>query len=354
MICFSKNMKNIPLKILQYITGETRYRPEIKWSYKLWTPNIFRVYELVFGRKAGIRLEMTSTQQNGKNIYFCHSWESSVVMFEVQIREILKGMLPKISYVYIPQLQTSNGLSLPVVNSPYLFAIAFDSTSANSDGFPTATRSHTVTGSDPFLMGTSVGSVGSQNVSAVTWNSTESMSEPVAGGVICPGDRAMDFWYRAAPTTGTHNLVTTASGPFSGINAASYSGVKQTSPIDSFNSGTASSTTSFSLSTTVVASGCWLIMSTKVSAVNPSAGSGTTLRQADQGIWDSNGTVGTGSQSLSVTSSPTSQNWAGIIVSIAPAATPSSIKTIDGLAKASVKTVDGLAIASVKSWNGLE
>ncbi len=30
-----------------------------------------------------------------------------------------------------------------------------------------------------------------------------------------------------------------------------------------------------------------------------------------------------------------------------------SIKTIDGLAKASVKTVDGLAIASVKTWNGL-
>jgi len=33
--------------------------------------------------------------------------------------------------------------------------------------------------------------------------------------------------------------------------------------------------------------------------------------------------------------------------------TPSSIKTINGLAKASVKTVDGLAIASVKTWNGL-
>lgn len=31
----------------------------------------------------------------------------------------------------------------------------------------------------------------------------------------------------------------------------------------------------------------------------------------------------------------------------------SSIKTINGLAKASVKTVDGLAIASVKTWNGL-
>lgn len=31
----------------------------------------------------------------------------------------------------------------------------------------------------------------------------------------------------------------------------------------------------------------------------------------------------------------------------------SSIKTIDGLAKASVKTVNGLAIASVKTWEGL-
>lgn len=32
----------------------------------------------------------------------------------------------------------------------------------------------------------------------------------------------------------------------------------------------------------------------------------------------------------------------------------SSIKTINGLARASVKTVNGLAIASVKSWNGLQ
>lgn len=36
-----------------------------------------------------------------------------------------------------------------------------------------------------------------------------------------------------------------------------------------------------------------------------------------------------------------------------PSAGGSSIKTINGLAKASVKTVNGLAIASVKTWNGL-
>lgn len=35
------------------------------------------------------------------------------------------------------------------------------------------------------------------------------------------------------------------------------------------------------------------------------------------------------------------------------AATPTSIKTIDGLSKSSVKTVDGLAIDSVKTWVGL-
>lgn len=39
---------------------------------------------------------------------------------------------------------------------------------------------------------------------------------------------------------------------------------------------------------------------------------------------------------------------------IVGAAPSSSIKTINGLAKASVKTIDGLAIASVKTWNGLE
>lgn len=43
----------------------------------------------------------------------------------------------------------------------------------------------------------------------------------------------------------------------------------------------------------------------------------------------------------------------GLLSATDPFAAATSIKTIDGLAKASVKTVNGLAIASVKTYNGL-
>jgi hypothetical protein len=44
----------------------------------------------------------------------------------------------------------------------------------------------------------------------------------------------------------------------------------------------------------------------------------------------------------------------GYIENLDLAYVPTSIKTINGLAKASVKTINGLAIANVKSWNGLQ
>lgn len=55
------------------------------------------------------------------------------------------------------------------------------------------------------------------------------------------------------------------------------------------------------------------------------------------------------------TSTPTAPGYfnMGLLVFITQPAGGSSIKTVNGLAKASVKTVNGLAIASVKTWNGL-
>lgn len=317
------------------ITGHPRYEPVIRWNSETISFNAFRLFELLFWRRVGIRAEASSgdiIDENGAahHVMVCYSWEATIVYAEVLFRAKVREWMRRIRAIKIPSLHdiiapvprfAFEGISyIPRTTSQrsgYLFSIAFDATSANVDGSPTATRSHTVTGTDPFLMGTSVGVVGSQNVSACTWNGSESMSEVVTSGVVCPSDRCIDFWYRTAPTTGTHNLVTTATGGYSGMNAASYSGVKQTSPIDSNNGGnTASSVTSFTSTTTVVSSGCWLVWSTKVSSSAPSAGTGTTKRQQDQGIWDSNGTVSTGSQSLNITS--ISQNFAGILASILP------------------------------------
>lgn len=51
--------------------------------------------------------------------------------------------------------------------------------------------------------------------------------------------------------------------------------------------------------------------------------------------------------------STTNATSTGMVFALVPSGATSSIKTINGLAKASIKTVDDLAIASVKTWGGL-
>ena len=147
--------------LLEKITGKPRYSPEIKWSSNSWTHNVFRVYEMIFGRKYGIRAELSSIPFENKTLYYCHSWESVFALTETKVRELLKGLVPKISLVYVPQLQTTNGFNLPLSNSPYLFAIAFDAVSSNDGGVATTnTYSHTCTGSDLTL---TTGAIGVQS-----------------------------------------------------------------------------------------------------------------------------------------------------------------------------------------------
>lgn len=102
----------------------------------------------------------------------------------------------------------------------------------------------------------------------------------------------------------------------------SYTGAKQSGQPDSSFKDLYNTTghTSWSLSTTVVASNCWLVAGMVDDSNAPTAGSGTTMRQnsaSGYGGFDSNGTVSTGSQTLNFAfSSSTKQT--GIIVSIAP------------------------------------
>jgi hypothetical protein len=58
---------------------------------------------------------------------------------------------------------------------------------------------------------------------------------------------------------------------------------------------------------------------------------------------------------LSIGNSNAAGNYSSfdLLSSVYSPTTPTSIKTINGLAKASIKTVNSLAIASVKTWNGL-
>lgn len=136
--------------------------------------------------------------------------------------------------------------------------------------------------------------------------------------------RVTNFYRLGASISGNVVLSQGTSGLLHGA-AAMYTGVNQTGQPDSHNTNSVTSATSLTTSTTVVASNCWLIGSTNYNGggVVTSAGAGTTKRVEDPdfitGLWDSNGTVSTGSQSL-IVNAASSSNIIMLLASFAPVA----------------------------------
>lgn len=211
-------------------------------------------------------------------------------------------------------------------------AIAFDAAGGakdNSGGVTSLTFAHTT-------------SAGSDRLMVVTAGSNTT-SVPTVDDVKYNGDQLIEvdekfegtnvrlaLWYMVAPDSGTNNVVVTWSGTGTGagqqLNAVSqtYTGASQTGQPDSNGFDIFSNEDPFAVSTTVVASNCWLAGAFQGSTGEIAAGSPvapTVQRGVDQfnqvGV-DTNGVVGTGAQTI---------NWdaanpdtgVGLVISIAPA-----------------------------------
>ena len=180
-------------------------------------------------------------------------------------------------------------------------AIAYDNSAQGTTTTNPLTYSHTTAGSDRILF------VG------VRWYQGDNLTSVTYAGVAMTqinkrqdnaGNNAYTYlYYLINPASGANNVVVTGTGnPNIRIDSvsASYTGADQSAQPDSSNSQSSTSST-MTMSTTVVASNCWLVgISSNFRATSP--GAGTTERQEIAGdpfaIDDSNGTVGTGSQSL--------------------------------------------------------
>jgi len=234
-------------------------------------------------------------------------------------------------------------------------AVAFGAiTKGKNDGNVTSISftSPTVSGSDKVgSVHVLTNSASGDIVSGVTW-----------GGVSmtrinrrASGTQNLYTYYLANPSSAA-SVVISCSATSAGIygHALYYTGASQTGIPDSQNTGAA--TSNLTLSTTVVGTGCWLV-SVARNALNgiPTAGTGTTVRENDAAYaiatGDSNGTVGTGSQSMGWNSG-SGETW-GCIYSIAPAGASTTIKTWDDIARANVKTLNGVASANIKTINGI-
>lgn len=321
----------------------------VTWSKTSWTYNAFRVWELLFWRKCGkngigdtIRYESTlSTFHNAAtgetiSIRDFGTYESLIVHIESAIRGYFT--LPKISFKFvpIPQFAYAHGYQ-DNKRSIYRFAIAFDSAQIKFDNGGTltsfSTANLTCTGSNLLLavniyMDTQIAT----SITDVQYNSSS------FGTVITSvaGSFATSYIYaKVAPVSGSAlPVVVTTSGVVQGnkqigIVAQSYSGCAQTAQPHKFgtNNTVTDTTTNFPVTVTgITLVNCWLVGGAQSDfqgsiGIANAAGSGTTYRGTLAGNMfgaDSNGTVGTGSQTLNWTKTTLSDYCTGCAMAIAP------------------------------------
>lgn len=292
------------------ITQKPRYLPKIEWSSVSWTHNVFRVWELVFGRRVGVRAEMSTATfyKDGKwhRLYSFHTVEAAIAHFEGIIRGSFESLIP--SRVYFPQL-ANMGTPVP---SPFgiLMAVAYDAASNNSATSKTITVNHTCTGSDRFiaLMGG-----GRATISSASYNSVATTSIGAASsGVVRCGMHGL-----LGPASGTNTLSVTFS---SGTNAQTMGGVSFTGAggYSNANTGSGSSTTASVTVSSVSGSLCVDAMDHGDQGIATATGSGQTARWTSGSGSDADG-MSTIAGAASVTFSwtrPASSVWAIVGVSI--------------------------------------
>lgn len=302
------------------ITGKPRYLPEIQWSKKSWVHNVFRLYELVFFRRFGIRCESSvAPNPDGTTTYRFHTFEAFCAFVETQIRNLAKFRLPL--KIWVPELSTVGGMK---IGMPFSLAIALDTSTAEASGNSTfVSWSHTCTGSNLILIIDSYVALG--QFSSATYNSVSLTSVATIGNT-----NTMTTSRLVNPATGanTAQINISPSGRGSGV-SRSYSGAHQTVPVDSSNTGIASNAI-ITVNTTVVGSNCWLLGASwdQGGSGGTTDTSGATDRQHGASgfttntafcVSDSNGTVSTGSQGITFTSNTGSTPKAVAIVwSLAP------------------------------------
>lgn len=296
--------------LIHTTTGKPRYFPEVQWSSNLWTHNIFRFVGLFIGEPWGIQPQ-TALLPDGRQI--AYTFEAQIALFEAFIRARLKKLAFKV--ILIPQYQLASLAQGSC--TPYRFAIAFDNALGGTNN--NTGVNFTTTGANIAVFSTCL-----SDITATTNGNITSMAYGAATLTInttnfrYPSDRWNVGACAGGITAGTTTLTETGS-TFSFLSATSYSGCNSTNPDSNNGSNNGGVTTaSLTMSTTVVASSCWLAGSIYGGA-SFTAGAGTTRRtNTSTGLFDSNGTVGTGSQSLVMNQA--NDFIAANIVSIAPAA----------------------------------
>ncbi len=328
-------MKYNPLpKLMAVITRHPRYIPKIEWSGgKLVTHDVFRLYELLFGRRFGIRIESSvePVLVDGKVVdkHNFYTVEAFLVFWECAIRDYLKNLEFGFEFVRLPSFQLAglmgqeeDGIRIPI------FVLAIANTGTENTGFTasgtTCSRNISTSGSDRAVIG-----------AVWTWNAAQTYTTTTYAGVTMSelGTRAGDFGdIRLVgchdATTGSNAMISNTSGSMQHFTtAAAYSGVASGSAAAAFPdtaaSGTTTSTTVTGTMTTSVANS-WVFLHGRTPSRAMTAGANTYARATNTTsgdavkLFDSNADRASGSNSLIYTWSP-SQTTYWVMNSMAPA-----------------------------------
>lgn len=206
-------------------------------------------------------------------------------------------------------------------------AIAYDSVSTGSGATTTATWSHTTSGSDRILFVCAFQYITNTHPTSVTYNGVAMTYI----GTAQKNNYYIDVYYLINPASGANNVVITypGSGTITG-QAVSYTGAKQSGQPDGSAVLSQALSTSITQSHSVTESNCWGFAFTQgnnITVANlTTSGVINTLRGGVNdsiGFADSNGVIGTGSQSMGFGYS-ISQLGAIVNVSFSPATTPAN------------------------------
>jgi hypothetical protein len=200
-----------------------------------------------------------------------------------------------------------------------------------------------------------------RNITSVTYNG-EALSKLKDFDV--GGDGVNDeYWFRASPTTGTHDVVATAAGTCSefSLNAVTLGNVLSTQPDTNTGGETDTTTATPSLSVTSTVDRAFLFSSCSAydnGGVYVTGAGQVELFNYVVG-YVSDGYSGPKTPAGAIThtwSNDTTDTFGLVGVVIKPyvaAGGPTNLKTWNSLAKASIKTINGLIIASTKTVNSL-
>ena len=204
-------------------------------------------------------------------------------------------------------------------------AIAFDTSVDGSFGNPVTSLSwsHAFSGTNRVAIVTAFGDLGSSD--ATGNNVTGCLIDGVAATEIARklnvGDRWLYVFGQIDPLPGNRSVVITAGSSIAiaGL-SASYTGVRQ-SELPEVSTTANSTLTSVVTSLTTVARDAWTVLADKNTNNPPTVGAGSTARKISPfslGLFDSNGPLTPGSNSMTINVDPAS-NTATIMISMAPA-----------------------------------